>query len=175
MKVARLSAFTPKVEDEWNLGLLNAHRRSRWLEKFQWTHRESNARLHVLCCNASTSPPQTLYTKYYIHKDAVVWQYKLQCRSHLPDSRDHNNHVSRRILTPQSLWLQKHTDSRAHDFAHFADLWQWPKLANVTGLWSWRLCGTDPALNRNDNGYRVSFPWAKRPPHGVHLAPRLRK
>ena len=42
----------------------------------------------------------------------------------LPQSRDINCYVSRPILAPTTLWLQTHThtDLRAHDFAHSADL-----------------------------------------------------
>jgi hypothetical protein len=42
-------------------------------------------------------------------------------------------------------WLQKHTDLRAHDFAHSSGLWRQPNLANVTCAWRWRLCGINPA------------------------------
>jgi hypothetical protein len=37
----------------------------------------------------------------------------------LPQSRDCSCYVSRQILAPAPLWLQKHTDLRAHEFAHF--------------------------------------------------------
>jgi hypothetical protein len=58
-------------------------------------------------------------------------------------SRD-SRYVSRPILAPPPLWLQKHTDLRAHEFAH--DLWQQSRLANVTCAWSWRLCGINPSV-----------------------------
>jgi hypothetical protein len=35
----------------------------------------------------------------------------------LPQSRDCSYHVNRRPLAPPSLWLQKHTDLGAHNFA----------------------------------------------------------
>jgi len=44
------------------------------------------------------------------------------------------------ILAPPSLRLQKDTDIRTQDFAHYPDLCQHPWLANVTCTWSWRLC-----------------------------------
>ena len=64
----------------------------------------------------------------------------------LPQSRDSSCYVSRPILAPPPLWLQKHTDLRAHDFAHCPDLWHQPRLANVTCAWSWRLCGINPDI-----------------------------
>jgi len=54
--------------------------------------------------------------------------------------------VSRWSLAPPPLWLQKHTDLQAHDFAHSRDLWRQPSVANVINLYSWRLCGMDPAI-----------------------------
>jgi hypothetical protein len=36
--------------------------------------------------------------------------------------RDCSCYVSRPILAPPPLWLQKHTDLRAHEFAHSPDL-----------------------------------------------------
>ena len=41
----------------------------------------------------------------------------------LPQLHDRSCYVSRPILAPQPLWLQKHTDLRAHDFAQSPDLW----------------------------------------------------
>ena len=49
--------------------------------------------------------------------------------------------VSRPVLASPALWLQKHTDLRAHDFAHSHDLWHRPRLANITRALTWRLCG----------------------------------
>jgi hypothetical protein len=62
----------------------------------------------------------------------------------LPQSR--GCYVSRRILAPPPLWLQKHTDLRANDFAHSPDLWHQPRLAKVTCDSRWRLCGITPAI-----------------------------
>jgi hypothetical protein len=53
-------------------------------------------------------------------------------------------YVSRRILTPQSLWLHKHTAVRSQEFVQSPDLWHQPRLSNVTCVWSWRLCGSNP-------------------------------
>jgi hypothetical protein len=41
----------------------------------------------------------------------------------LPQSHDCSCYVSRQILAPPPLWLQKRTDLRAHHFAHSPDLW----------------------------------------------------
>jgi len=64
----------------------------------------------------------------------------------LPQSRDCSCYVSRPILAPPSLWLQKHTDLRVHDFAQSTDLWYQPRFANVTCVWSWRHCGINTGI-----------------------------
>jgi len=55
-----------------------------------------------------------------------------------------NYYVSRQILAPPSLLIQKHTVVPTQEFAHFPYLWHQPRLANVTCVWSWRLCGINP-------------------------------
>jgi hypothetical protein len=63
-----------------------------------------------------------------------------------PQSHDCSCYVSRPILAPPPLWLQKHTDLRAHTTCtHSTDLWHRTRLANITCAWSWRLCGVNPA------------------------------
>jgi len=47
----------------------------------------------------------------------------------LPQSRDISCYVSRPILAPPPLWLRKHTDLRAYDFAHPPAFWHQPRLA----------------------------------------------
>jgi hypothetical protein len=64
----------------------------------------------------------------------------------LPQSRDSSCYVSRPILAPPPLWLHKHTDLRAHDFAQSPGLWHQHRLTNVTRARSWRLCGINPAV-----------------------------
>ena len=49
--------------------------------------------------------------------------------------------------TDISTALHKHTDLRAHDFAHPPDLRYQPSIVNVTCVWSWRLCGINPAIH----------------------------
>ena len=49
-------------------------------------------------------------------------------------------------LTAPPFWLQKHTDLRAHDLAHSPDLRHQLRLAEVRCVWSWRLCGINPAI-----------------------------
>jgi hypothetical protein len=63
-----------------------------------------------------------------------------------PQSHDCSYYASRPIMAPPPLWLQRHADLRAHDFAHSADLWHQPRLADVTYAWSCRLCGINPAV-----------------------------
>jgi len=60
--------------------------------------------------------------------------------------RDCSCYVSRRLLAPPPLWLQKHTSIFAQDLGHSPDLWHKPRLVNVTCPWSWRLCGITPAI-----------------------------
>ena len=61
-------------------------------------------------------------------------------------SHDSSCYVSRQIPAPPPLWLQKHTDPRAHDFAQSPDLWHQSRFVNVTCAWGWRFCGINPAL-----------------------------
>jgi hypothetical protein len=63
----------------------------------------------------------------------------------LSQSQDGSCYVSRRTRTPSPLWLKKHTDLCAHNFAHSLDLWLQPRLASFTCTWSWRICGITPA------------------------------
>ena len=65
----------------------------------------------------------------------------------LPQSHDYSCYVSRPILAPPPLWLQKHTDLRVHDFAHPPDLFHQPRLAKITCARNWRLRGINPAIN----------------------------
>jgi len=87
-----------------------------------------------------------LERQHYTHKAPVAFCDILSASLHLPQSRDRSYYVSRRILAHPPLWLQKHTDPRAHDFVHSSYLWHQPWLANVTCAWTWRLCGIYPAL-----------------------------
>ena len=64
----------------------------------------------------------------------------------LPLSHDCRCYVSRPILASPTVWLQKHTDLRAHNFAHSHDLWHHPRLANVTWALSWILCGISRSM-----------------------------
>jgi hypothetical protein len=63
----------------------------------------------------------------------------------LPQSQVCSYYVTRRTLAPPPLWLQKHTDLRAHECGHCPDFWHQTRLANVT--WSWRLCGINPDIH----------------------------
>lgn len=63
----------------------------------------------------------------------------------LPQSRDCSYCVSRQILPPPQLWLQKTNDLPPHEFAHRPDLCHQPRLA-VTCASSWRLSRITPAI-----------------------------
>jgi len=63
-----------------------------------------------------------------------------------PQSHDCSYYVSRPILAPLPISLQRHADLCAHDFAHSADLWHQPRLADATYAWSCRLCRINPAV-----------------------------
>ena len=56
-------------------------------------------------------------------------QNSQQLRFLLPQSRDSSCYVSRPILTIPPLLLHKHTDQRAHDFAHSPTFWHLPMIA----------------------------------------------
>jgi len=55
--------------------------------------------------------------------------------------------ISRRTQAPASLWLQKPSDKRRHEFALFPTLWHQHRLAKVTCAWSWRLCRINPTVH----------------------------
>jgi len=50
---------------------------------------------------------------------------------YLLQSRDNTCYISRPILAPTLLCLQKHTDLFADDFAHCPNLWHEPRFANI--------------------------------------------
>jgi hypothetical protein len=75
----------------------------------------------------------------------------------LPQSRDCSYCISRPILAPPQLWQQKHTDLRAHEFAHSSDLRHHSRLANITCAWSWRLCRINPTIHQGGQ-LLVKFP-----------------
>jgi hypothetical protein len=75
----------------------------------------------------------------------------------LSQSHDNSCYVSRRMLAPPPLWLQKHTDLRAHGLAHSPDMWRQPRLANLTCAGSWRLNGINPAINVRTSFLRSIF------------------
>ena len=55
--------------------------------------------------------------------------------------------VSANILAPPPLRLQKHTDLRAHEFAHWPHLWHDHRLANCRYALSRRLCEITPTIH----------------------------
>jgi hypothetical protein len=64
----------------------------------------------------------------------------------LPQSRDCSCYMSRWLLAPPPLWLQKRTCLRARDLAHTPELWYQARLANFTCAWRWRLFGINPVI-----------------------------
>jgi hypothetical protein len=89
----------------------------------------------------------------------------------LPQSHNYSYYVSRPILAPPPLWLQKNTDLRTHDFTHSPDLWQQPRFAYVTCAWSWWLCGITSAITTlGDIRFQPQCSWGLRSSglsHGV--------
>jgi hypothetical protein len=77
----------------------------------------------------------------------------------LPQSRDCSCYISRPILAPPPppLWLQKHIDIRAHDFAHSPHFWYQARLANGTCAWSWRLYGNNLVIHPSRHRHRQWF------------------
>jgi hypothetical protein len=101
---------------------------------------------------AQTPIPCSLYSRITSTKSPVTFHHKLQSEftkptALLPQSRNCSCYVSGPILAPPPLWLQKHSDLRAHDLAHFLDLLHQPMLANFSCAWSWRLSGNNAALS----------------------------
>ena len=66
--------------------------------------------------------------------------------AHLPQSRDCLYYISRWMLAPSLLQLQKHTDICAYEFAHCPNLWHQLRLTVIVCAWSWRLCGINSAM-----------------------------
>jgi len=74
----------------------------------------------------------------------------------LPRSHDYSHYISRPILAPPPLWMHKHTDLRANDFAHCHEFWHQPRLVNITCTWAGRLCRINRTLlNKNNPSYAV--------------------
>jgi len=69
----------------------------------------------------------------------------------LPQIRDSGYCVYKWIQAPPTLWVQKHTDLRAHFFAHSPGLWHQLRLTNITCAWSWRLCEINPAIHSSSS------------------------
>jgi hypothetical protein len=63
-----------------------------------------------------------------------------------PQQQNCSCYVSRPILPPAALSLQKPADLRAHDLAHSPDVLHHPRLTNISSAWSWRLCGNNPVI-----------------------------
>jgi hypothetical protein len=66
----------------------------------------------------------------------------------LPQSHYCTCYVSRIILAPTPLWLQKHTDLPAYHIAHSVDLRHRPRPANISCAWTLKLRGNNPGLHR---------------------------
>ena len=64
---------------------------------------------------------------------------------HVPQSHDSSYYVSRPILAPPQLLLQKLGELHATDYDCCIDLLRHPVLVNVTCARRWRLCGINPA------------------------------
>ena len=75
----------------------------------------------------------------------------------LPHSHDSSCYVSRPVLAPPPLWVQKHTDLRPYGFAHSPGMWHQPRFANFTCAWSCRLGGINPAINVRASFLRTFF------------------
>ena len=92
--------------------------------------------LVLWCYSRITSTKSTLFCVTAF--SASLWNLTV-----LPQSLDYSCYVSRPILAPLSLWLQKHTDLRAQP----SDLRHQPRLTKATCAWRWRLCEINPAIH----------------------------
>jgi hypothetical protein len=79
----------------------------------------------------------------------------------LPQSHDCSCYVSRPVLAYPPLWLQKHTDLRAHNFAHSPDLCHQPRLANVVCACSRIHYGINSAIILKANWLLWQMAWWK--------------
>jgi hypothetical protein len=128
----------------------NVH--SNW-RKYFWKRYNAAWPFRGDCSRGHAAPTAAMYSRITSTKSLsfsiTIFSASLTNLTALPhQSHDCSYYVSRRILAPPPLWLQKHTDLRAHDFAHSPDMWHQPRLANVTCAWRWRLCGITTALQR---------------------------
>jgi hypothetical protein len=129
---------------------------TKWLSCVcRWPHNaearlQSRARSRTICSGYSGRgfPP---VWQDYLPKVPVILHDNLQCHLtnltvFLPQSQDGSCYVSRTILAPPPLWLQKRTDLCARDFGHSPAFWHQPRLVDLTCAWSWRLCGINPGI-----------------------------
>lgn len=117
---------------------------SEWVGEWPWlTVQDMHNYTAVIVCSRIPSPNSqqfcmTTFSTSLTNLTAV-----------LPQSRDCSCYVSRPVVAPPPLWLQKRVNQRAHDFAHSPNLWNQPRLASITFAWSWILRGINPAVTSN--------------------------
>ena len=92
----------------------------------------------------------------------------------LPRPRDCSCYASRPILAPPPLWLQTHTDLRAHNFAHSPHFWHQARLANFTCAWSWSLNGNNVLIHTSRYRHRLWFWWSPVRLHSIEFHPTER-
>jgi len=87
----------------------------------------------------------------YIHKFAIILLQNCQKYPHkisllVLQSLRYSCNLSRLIIASPPLWMQKHTDLCAYNFAQTPDLWHQPRLTKVICTWSCRFCEINPIL-----------------------------
>ena len=146
--------------------LIRIQRHKPHLSQFSQSHQATATRVWSTYYGATESSPKM----DTFHTSSSCYSLPLQCTAGIhPQSPRHpawqpsepvsqtlrpsylshvisGYYVGRRILAPPTLWLHKHTDLRALDFAHYLDLWYRPGLASVTCAWSWRVCEINPTI-----------------------------
>jgi hypothetical protein len=136
---ASLTVQSPQHRSPLNISTLR-HWRLCWVKRLpKWWHDDCSP--YSVCGYSritSTKSPSFFMTTFSASLTNLT--------ALLPQSRDCSCYISRRVLAHPPLWLQKHTDLRAHGFAQPPDLWRQPRLANGTCAWSWRLCGLNLAV-----------------------------
>jgi hypothetical protein len=70
----------------------------------------------------------------------------------LRQSHDYVFYVSRTTLEPPQFCPQKHSDLDGQDFAHFRELLDQPRLAELTCALSWSIFEINPALKPITDG-----------------------
>jgi hypothetical protein len=103
-------------------------------------NRITSAKSQSFSWQLSAQDSPILRSSYLRHVTAAMTQWMNTCYLHLSES-------------------QKNTDLRTHEFSHSPDLSQYPRLANVACVSSWRRCGISPAIVTKSSWMLFEYPF----------------